>query len=326
MAKGNLFLGYARGKIGDVVMYRANNQQQSRARNRAPKNPRSAKQSVQRMVLATAAKMASAYEPIVNHSWEGVQVGATSVRHFRSLAMKALRNAAAYILNEVGSDITYADFAIKGAPVVGAVDGLPISRGSLSFIDYTLNGDANPVASFTPAEGNITTQQAYEAELAKLGLMPGDQLTIIEQFQNINIPVATFETENNYAQAVRYARVTFVAQLPEGFSGQLVDGTSFNSSLIESAEGTMTLAYESGDLTIAIPAGNLGSVQCACLIRSQKQPNGSFKYSSANMKAIADTFDFNNAAQVYPSYMDGATAIEVGDTLYLRNAVAAPFA
>lgn len=323
MATGNMLLGLARKKLGDVVFYRSEGQQRSRVRVREIKNPRSAKQSMQRMILATAAKMAAAYEPIVNHSFEGVAVGVLSTRHFRSLAMQALRAAAAA---NVGGDSSapMAEFAIKGAPIVGSLQGLPISRGSLSFPEITAVSDEAIGIPYTAAAEAITTQAAYEAELAKLGLQPGDQLTYVGQFINTSIVVATFGNENNYAQAVRMARVTFVPVLPENFSGALVVNGAFNPALVENVKGNLGVSVSNGSMSFDVdPDGLLGNLQCGTIIRSQKQPAGNFKYSSANMVALTSNFDYNNATEVYPSYMDGAEDIQVGDQLYLRNAVAA---
>lgn len=54
--KGNLFLGYGRGSVGDVVFSRQGGQQVGRARNRKPNNPRSKKQMAQRSLFADAVK------------------------------------------------------------------------------------------------------------------------------------------------------------------------------------------------------------------------------------------------------------------------------
>lgn len=53
MSKGNLLFGQARGKVGDLVLTRLAGEQVARARNRAPKNPRTTKQMVQRAMMAT---------------------------------------------------------------------------------------------------------------------------------------------------------------------------------------------------------------------------------------------------------------------------------
>lgn len=317
-----MLLGLARKKLGDVVFYRSEGQQRSRVRVREIKNPRSAKQSMQRMILATAAKMAAAYEPLVNHSFEGVAVGVASVRHFRSLAMQALRATASLSVSE-NPDAPAADFAIKGAPIVGGLDGLPISRGSLGMKSPTFDANEEFGFNITYPLATITTQAQYEAALAEIGLVPGDQLTLVQLMINTDIPVATFGKESNFAQGVRYARVTFKSELPENFSGTLVVGDTFNSALIESQQGNMNAAVnEQGRLGFSLEAVGFNGVMSACLIRSQKEQTGKFKYSSANMVANAASFDWNNSVEVYPSYMDGAEEINIGDTYYLRNAVA----
>ena len=56
MAKGNIILGYLRGSIGDITFFRAKGQQLSRARNRAPANPRTVLQMDQRAKMACAVK------------------------------------------------------------------------------------------------------------------------------------------------------------------------------------------------------------------------------------------------------------------------------
>jgi hypothetical protein len=52
MAKDNLFLGTARGSVGDIVFSRLDGQQVARVRNRAPRNPQSPAQMVQRIIMS----------------------------------------------------------------------------------------------------------------------------------------------------------------------------------------------------------------------------------------------------------------------------------
>lgn len=57
--KGNLFLGYGRGSVGDVVYSRVGGQQVGRGRNRHPKNPRTNAQMMQRSLFASPVKFYS---------------------------------------------------------------------------------------------------------------------------------------------------------------------------------------------------------------------------------------------------------------------------
>lgn len=56
MAKGNMLLGYSRGSVGDVTFAKLKGQQITKARNRNPHNPRTAKQCLQRSIFAAAVK------------------------------------------------------------------------------------------------------------------------------------------------------------------------------------------------------------------------------------------------------------------------------
>lgn len=91
MAKGNLFLGMARGSVGDTTFYRMNGQQMSRVRNRQPSNPQTAAQQLQRAVSATVSQAYTAGKAIFDHSFEGKKVPSGSANEFRSVNMRQLR-------------------------------------------------------------------------------------------------------------------------------------------------------------------------------------------------------------------------------------------
>ena len=328
MASGNLILGYGRKSIGDITLYRSGGMQRARARNRNPKNPRSASQAVQRMVLATAAKMASAYEPIVNHSWEGKEVGAKSVQYFRKLAMSKLRAAAlASIKPAAGQSSTpVADFMLKGAPSIGIVEGLKISEGRLPVIGPLNLPDNALILTLTDALGTITDQASYEKELAKLGLEPGDQLTIVWQAINLNAPVAAFGPEHDYSENVRYCRVTFKTEPTISASTTLIDSGAWNSDFVESSEGSWP-ALSTATTSLTFTIGEVGGYVplAATLVRSKRIEGGKVYYSSAEMVCSAQNQDDNDANHTYQSYMDGTETEVIGEQLYLKNAVAAPF-
>ena len=92
MAKGNLFQGQARGKVGDTVFSVLNGQQISRVRNRSPKNPQTSAQMYQRAIMATVMRAYSAGKMIFDHSFEGKSVGAMSMARFMKLNADKLRS------------------------------------------------------------------------------------------------------------------------------------------------------------------------------------------------------------------------------------------
>lgn len=335
MATGNMLLGLSRKKLGDIVFYRSEGQQRARVRVRVIKNPRSAKQSVQRMVMATASKTLAALRGLYNHSFENVAVGSASTRYAQKLLMEGYRGKAAFIINESGSfnDGGQAIFAIKGAPIAGCYAGMPLTKGRLPFVEVSAvaldQGEGLRMAGGSNA--TISDQATYVAELAKLGIEPGDQLTFICYAINPATIVAEYGNEQNFADIYRYSRVTFVSELPEGFSGTIIANGTVNPLLIASQEGALpTLELDNAgtaiDVTFAnvLPAGY--NFLSGTIVRSKKNEAGVTYYNNASFVTIADAWDWNNGGDVYPSYMDGAEAINVGDELYLKNAEAAPFA
>lgn len=335
MATGNMLLGLSRKKLGDVVFYRSDGKQRARVRVRTIKNPRSAKQAVQRMVLSAASKTLASLRGLYNHSFESVAVGSASLRYAQRLLMEGYRGkAAANINGDAGIEGNQAYFPLKGAPIAGCYNGMPLTRGRLPFNEVTAarqsvggeNVEGLQISGTTGA--TITTQAEYAAELATLGIEPGDQLTVICYGVSGSTIVAEFGNVQNYADVYRYARVTFKAELPENFSGLLINNGAFNTALIESAEGIMPAISDlNGSLFFSfgnvLPAGY--TFTAGTIVRSKKNEAGKTYYSNASFVTLTEAWDENNATEAYPSYMDGADAVNVGDTLYLKNAEAAPF-
>lgn len=320
------WVGISSGKLGEGVYYHRSGRQCARARNRQPANPKSAAQSMQRMVLSTAAKLTKVLEPIVNHSWEGKAVGLTSINYFRSLAMKAFRAAAVDGLSADSS--IKADFCLKGAPTFGICDNIPVSRGSLKTINVTGLASKTLTANWNNSDydsffANITDEATYKAALAAIYCEPGDQLTFILVNRSNNV-VATFGDENDYEKSVVYSRVTFKKEWTAGMTGKISSEQGvLNPVFIEKSEGTLPAITGGVAIEVVftglVPTGF--DAVAATIIRSKKLESQTV-YSSANLIIDASEQDENDCQQTYPSYMDGAESVQVGTQLYLRNAVA----
>lgn len=174
MAKGNLFQGMGRGKVGDVVFSRLNGEQISRVRNRHPKNPRSNSQLYQRAIMATVMQAYSAGKAIFDHSFEGYAVGAQNQRRFLSLNAKMLRQLVA---TDINTPLTgNAQKARVVAPGVSVPVAAPfiISRGSYQQNVFSFDDDN---ADFTmPAARNAETVAQY---VSRIGLIAGDIYTFV---------------------------------------------------------------------------------------------------------------------------------------------------
>lgn len=145
MSKGNMLLGQARGKVGDLVFARAFGKQVVRSKAVSVANPKTIGQNTQRAILATIAKDAALLTPIVDHSFANVKYGAESVRHFRKINMGILRNM---VLSAVG--VNY-NLSAKGANAVP--NALKISDGSLPAFNSAYQDDVIGFYQVAPLSG-----------------------------------------------------------------------------------------------------------------------------------------------------------------------------
>lgn len=176
MAKGNLFLGMGRGKVGDVVFYRFNGEQMARVRNRTPKNPRSNEQLYQRAVIATVMKAYSAGKEIFDHAFQGYTVGEGCMRRFNSVNSRILRQA---LFDDINGnkpvDEQQGRFVAPRSLSCTPIIGMQVSEGTLSntlFVPVYQNG---LVSYYTPNSSTDDIAETFEA----LGVSAGDIFTFV---------------------------------------------------------------------------------------------------------------------------------------------------
>lgn len=174
MAKGIDINGQLRGKRGGVVYYRTNGQQISRARNFAPKNPKTDKQLIQRAVTATIAQMYSEGKMIFDHSFEGKAVPAGSMREFMKLNMNALRAA------------IIAD--INGA--AGADDPATYEAGLRNYV-------VNPSRDTTTPNAYIISKGTFKDSVIRLGVSMGNVTVHFPQVAQAMTTVSDYLDANN---------------------------------------------------------------------------------------------------------------------------------
>lgn len=181
MAKDNLFLGFARGKVGSVVFYRSKGVQVTRALNPSPSNPQSPLQMLQRVTLKTASAAYSLLQDICNHSFEGVSPGTDSQGQFVTRNIALMRTQLAdYINSGDGEEILACletNFNVKD-------DAWPAMR------PYVVAGGRAPSLAaefhyeqeggmFLGLPCDVTVNPTYDDVVNALGLNRGDQLTLL---------------------------------------------------------------------------------------------------------------------------------------------------
>lgn len=180
MAKDNLFLGFGRGKVGDVVFYRRDGQQIARARNRAPRNPNTFRQQLQRAVSANVQRLYSAGMQVFNHSFEGFKVGEGNQRVFVKKNMDKLRSllVSDYNLSRSNSDCL-GRIGAPGLSIPVPFDGMIISNGSVQQTVFSFDD----TDGFTMPDPLRTEQEAINETVGnyalRVGLVPGDIYTFV---------------------------------------------------------------------------------------------------------------------------------------------------
>lgn len=179
MAKGNLFQGMGRGKVGDVVFSRLNGQQISRVRNRKPNNPKTNAQLLQRAVMATVMQAYSAGKIIFDHSFQGAKVPSGSMQKFMSINAKKIR---AMLANDIANGST--DARLVGPGTKDCAPNLfQISDGSLTQ-NIIVTGSATVAAGGTDKTAGtgllpaIVANETIAEYVSRIGLVSGDILTL----------------------------------------------------------------------------------------------------------------------------------------------------
>lgn len=189
MSKGNLFLGFGRGAVGDVVFSHYSGEQVARARNRSPKNPKTPLQLMQRTILKTVSGAYSLLRPICDHSFQGFGTGTPNQSRFQSLNIDRLRLRIADLIdNPVIDDILtsdYYNFAPKVSPGT-LYNSYQVSEGSIPRFPLAWN-QSDGVWSFSPDSGSIPASpgtMTYQQFIDGMGLQRGDQLTFLVAYVN----------------------------------------------------------------------------------------------------------------------------------------------
>lgn len=185
MSKDNMLLGFARGKVGDLVFYRRYGEQVTRARNAAPANPRTIRQSVQRSILKTVSSAYSLFSPIADHSFEGIDGKTPNQSEFTRLNISLLRSrilASGLNLDNptevLDSEMTNYSSKDTTYPVL---NNYIISAGRLQAINY--NWDSS-LPGMVYSGSALPTEPTYQQFIDAFGLLRGDQLTFLWVYGN----------------------------------------------------------------------------------------------------------------------------------------------
>lgn len=237
MAKNNLFLGTATGKVGDVVMYRYAGTQCSRVRVRSIKNPKSTGQQIQRAIIATVAQAYSYLRSICDHSFESVSYGVKSMNYFNKVNAKKLR-----INFFQNYDSTTSRLGMVTAPNVTALvpNNYTISKGTLTanLTSYSMDEDYDTLITSNAAS---TIGELFDT----LGVYNINSIATIIQIQ------AATPHEEMWIDPVTYLYTT-----GDAGDGQVIP--KVNVAISRMVRNTTALSDD--DAALEITAANISSI------------------------------------------------------------------
>lgn len=306
MARGNLLLGKAKGKLGSVVFAQANGEQITRSKPESVKNPKSTGQNTQRAILATIAKSAALLFPIVYHSFANIKYGADSVRYFRKINLGILRNL---VLNAQPSDY---NLTAKGGTAVP--NYLKVSEGNLPA--FSSSADSGDIAfygnnNYLPADDDVdvgTFKQAYP------NLKGGDQLTLVKI-----VKTAGSLADGDAIFALKVNRIVFAPNAFDEDGVNIITAGVLNVNLLDLTKTTDAEMVTSVDGGAGHGLGFTASsdnTYAAALILSRKV-NGKWQRSTQFLEICNGDDTADNAAAI-ASY--GATASVNNQNEYLNQA------
>ena len=328
MAKDNLFLGTARGSVGDVVFSRLNGVQVARVRNRSPRNPQSPAQMVQRIIMSSVGKAYSFMSEICNHSFEGFETGQQSQRKFMEVNVGLLRDKVAEVLaypvEEVIRSSEAFNFSFKNdyAPVI---NGYMLSAGSLPSITLAPSAvGVAPCIEFDP--GELTPTNITYADFIRLtGLQRGDQLTFIQ----VSHDGSKEGHDRDILTGFRFARI--ILEPSDGdMTSPLIVGSQINKpnirnsgsfrSLYISSEGTSKgLFFALADIAPASSESQLDKQMAGSAVILSRQVGGrwlrSTQFLQPNYTSGTGVLNSSTLGLAYDTYRIGAAS-----DLYLNQA------
>ena len=305
MAKGNMLLGHARGKVGSLVFSRQNGKQVTRAKAETVRNPQTEKQIVQRIILNTISQAYSRMAAITDHSFEGKSNPSENMAAFMKRNMNELRSKISRAVDAGNSFEEITNFAPIGTSNF-VYNPLIISMGALPKIPVI------SVTSGTGAKTGAVTANTYQAVIDAFGLQRGDQLTFVNIVEDAQ--------GNKYFY---YSRVILNPVDAEGnnlpLSTEFINQGAIVSPSPKNEGQFAALSFDTTGITFAV--GNT-AVKAAAVIVSREKGDGSYARSEATLvldeNAIDESVDMCTLQDAIDQFQENGVGLD--NSKYLNNA------
>lgn len=315
-----------KGKLGNIVGYKGRDGKRlARIRQTEVYNPKTEAQTIQRMILATAAKAYSRMKGIVDHSFQGVQYGGVSQSYFLKRAMEDIRNWVAQTISITGeypaalrNPLAYRGLAYPTKAHESGI-GLLISEGTIPSVQPNIvtpeGGD--PIVTGWGGVLKSETPVTVGEVLSMFNAVPGDQITIVGLRETSAGQFAFL--------ASRYVIKSDAsdADLKEPWDGSFdldsMDKTKTLDGGIQLVPVT-TAPYNGLNVSLnVVPAGEKLGLTASSVIISRKVGE-SWQRSTQRLVWMLDAGDYTTTDEVAAEWMAGTDPINTVNPRYLNQA------
>lgn len=303
MARHNMLLGQARGKVGDLVFSRLRGKQIVRSKAAEVANPRTYGQNLQRALFATATVAGKFMNDLVDHTFDTTVDGADDRNRFTSLNVAKLRTMLSngdtvHVLEKGGNAFAPNAFIISE----GDQGAMPILSSNI-----ILNGHNDEVTS------NALISVADLKQLFPK-LKAGSQITIVVAYVNDQdvSPAKTRFAKCRFTLGTNVTDSTIVIDLTdmklnagalddektEGFGTKVSDPTYGYAYNVDSDNNPITFDVDSSNMVIA-DKGDWYPAYKGIIITNLE--DGVYKHSTCELQKISD-FAWTANADAIASY------------------------
>lgn len=319
MARHNMLLGQARGKVGDLVFSRLKGKQIVRSKAAEVANPRTYGQNVQRALFATATVAGKFMNDLVDHTFDTTVDGADDRNRFTSLNVAKLRTMlsngdAVHILEKGGNAFAPNSYIIsegdQGAmPLLGT--DIMLTGREYSGQNLIKVADLKQLFPKAKAGTQFTFVVAYVNDQ---DVSPAKTRFVKCRFtlgQNITDDTIVFDLDELYLNAA-----ALDDEKTEGFGNKIEDTTYGYVYNVDSLNAPIAFSASSSNLIIA-DKGDWYAAYKGIIITNLE--DGVYKHSTCEMQAITD-FAWTANADAIASYGNIAKIKAVSSEYYADQA------
>ena len=290
------------GKLNDAVGFTGRGGRNFiRVKKDKVKNPRSAGQSIQRMILATVGVAISYFSEVLNNAVEGKSNGSETLSYLRKTWLNMLRTA-----NAGQADSTYGY----------------LPKGKKQFIPnrYMMSQGRLIAPLFTIDDGVITLNADVTGTITEI--TASQAFPVVEVGNQITILTASMDDWDgqSFGAYCRFACKDDTTPVFVESNGKYVlNPAALDLNKAAGPWQNLEFAISGGHLTIDVK--NLQSefsLGAAIIVSNVENKQRSTSYFIKDAEIACPDAETNGAA-VYPTYQNGGTTIDVASEVYLNN-------